>query len=321
MENPLISVIVPVYNVEKYVDACIESICRQSYTNLEILLIDDGSVDSSGQRCDIWAGKDKRIRVVHKTNGGLSDARNVGIGHASGELFSFVDSDDTISPDLITYLYHLLVTSGGEISICDPVHCYPNTQFRFSSEKNRKVFSNVEAIEEMLYQKSFLVSAWAKLFSRTLFDGIRFPEGKLFEDSAVMYRLFDRANLIAYGDAKLYGYMHRDNSITSKSFSTRDCDIIAISDEIVFYFEDRDEGLRKSARSYQAACLLRVYMNAPRDGKYETQVARCENYLNKNAKQILRDKKIRRKMKFALLMYLLARPLMPFVYKKVNRWS
>lgn len=143
----------------------------------------------------------------------------------------------------------------------------------------------------------------------------------LFEDSAVMYKIFDKAKIIVYGNAKLYGYMHREGSITTKKFSKRDCDILIICQQLTEYLSNRSEKLQKAARSYQTAAAFRIYMNAPRNGMFDSEIQNSEQLLKINCKLVMQDPCIRKKMKIALLMYMFARPIMPIVYKKINRWK
>lgn len=319
--SKIISIIVPVYNVEQYLKTCMESILNQTYQDIEVILVDDGATDSSGKMCDYYAAADKRVKVIHKENGGLSDARNKGISQASGEYIMFVDSDDIVSLDYVEYLWNMLEDTSADIAICDPVHCYPDKNCNFESETLRKVFKPEDAIVEMLYQRSFLVAAWGKLYKKEFFCDINFPYGMLFEDSAIMYKIFDKAKKIVYGNAKLYGYMHRDGSITTKKFSKRDCDILTICDQLTEYMSGRSVRLQNAARSYQASAAFRIYMNAPRNGMFEDEVKKSQQLLKVNRKFLMKDSYIRKKLKLALLLYTFARPLMPIIYKKINRWK
>ena len=317
----LVSIVVPVYNVMQYLDACMESILNQSYHRIEVILVDDGSTDGSGQKCDYYSRIDSRVIVLHKENGGLSDARNKGIALAKGDYIMFVDSDDIISLNIVDYLLGLCEQYSADISICDPVHCYITENINFEDEREITVFNAHDAIVEMLYQKSFLVAAWGKLFRRTYFDDVLFPYGMLFKDSAIMYKIFNKANVIVYGDAKLYGYMHREGSITTSKFSIRDCDIIKICQQITEDMSNESASLQAAAKSYYTAAAFRVYLNAPRNGKFEQEINECKKVLNKNGKNVIKDSNIRKKLKMALLLYLYARPFMPIVYKKINRWK
>ena len=319
--NKLISIIIPVYNVECYLGACMESVLNQTYKKIEVILVDDGATDNSGQMCDHYAEEDMRVRVIHKKNGGLADARNKGITHANGDYIMFIDSDDVVSQNFVEYLYSLIIENSSDIGICNPIHCYPGRKIKFEPENMKKIFKPEDAIVEMLYQKSFLVAAWGKIFKKEYFDDILFPYGMLFEDSAIMYKIFDKAEKIVYSDAKLYGYMHWNGSITTNDFSKRDCDILTICSQITDYMENKNERLWKAAMSYQTAAAFRIYMNAPRNGEFDLELRDCKMFLKENWKLVLQDPNIRYKMKIALLMFKYARPIMPIIYKKTNRWK
>lgn len=319
--DELISIVVPVYNVEQYLDTCMTSILGQSYCNLEIILVDDGSTDSSGKICDRYLMQDKRVKVIHKKNGGLSDARNKGISAASGMYILFVDSDDVISFDLVEYLYTLLKGACADIAICDPVHCNPDQEIVFEKKTEEKIFAPEEAIIEMLYQKSFLVSAWGKLFKKAIFKDISFPYGMLFEDSAIMYRVFENADKIVYGNARLYGYMHREGSITTKKFSDKDLDILKICDELNEYVSNRNEALKKAARAYCVNANLRILLTAEPYEEYKSIVKKSQQQVRKNWSKVFFDKNIRWKLRASLVLFLFGKLPMKFVHSRINRWK
>lgn len=210
MGSKLISVIVPVYNVERYLDKCIESICSQTFRNLEIILSDDGSTDSSGTICDCWAEKDSRIRVIHKKNGGLSDARNAGIEIATGTYFMFVDSDDTITPDTIERLYSALTEHSCEIAVCNMVRIYDDdtTEPFYAPVDTLTVWEDQQRFETLNQP-----SACNKLFLAKLFQDIRFPKGKFYEDTFVYHVLAHRASKIVLTGHDGYYYLSRRESI------------------------------------------------------------------------------------------------------------
>ena len=234
-KEPLISVVVPVYNVEKYLKRCLNSILVQTYSNLEILLIDDGSTDQSGQICDEFAKLDSRIRVLHKNNGGLSDARNVGIEAAKGEYVTFVDSDDYVDEDLIEYLYKMIEQTHTEMSVCiNRLYNEKTRKFQIGADDGKKEILTVhESIKRLLYRQNFFVSACAKLYKKDLFLNIRYPKGKLYEDTAVTYKLVLKAGRIAYGRSCKYTYCVRDNSITRSAFNPRQLDLVEAADSAV----------------------------------------------------------------------------------------
>ena len=223
----LISVIVPVYNVEKYIRRCLDSIVNQTYSNLEIILIDDGSKDASGKICDEYAKKDNRITVIHKKNGGLSSARNVGIENSNGKYITFIDSDDMIKENFISVLYDNLINFDSQISICGYKFVY-NNMVPFDVDKKKEkisVFSSEKALMKMLYQKQINNSAWGKLYLKSIFKDIRYPEGKIYEDIPVTYKTFLKSNRIVLTSAQCYFYTKREESISS-SFNEKTLDII-----------------------------------------------------------------------------------------------
>ena len=208
MDN-LISVIVPIYNVEKYLDRCIKSIINQSYTNLEIILVNDGSTDKCGEICDKWKEKDKRIKVIHKENGGLSDARNAGIEIAKGEYLSFIDSDDYVHKDFIKVLF-----------------------FNECIKYSRGILEKKESI---------YCVAWNKLYKKEIFKHIRYPKGKLHEDVAVINKILYYSNKIAITDLRLYFYYNNPNSIMRSTFSIKRLDVLdVIYDSYIFFLEKNE---------------------------------------------------------------------------------
>lgn len=205
-----ISVIVPVYNVERYLEKCIESVCCQTYGNLEIILCDDGSKDNSGRICDEWAQKDSRIRVIHKENGGLSDARNAGIQAATGNWFMFVDSDDTITSDTIERLYCAATENDCEIAVCNMVRIYDDGAIApfYNPVRELTVWSGQQRFETLKQP-----SACNKLFWADLFRDVRFPKGKYYEDTFIYHILAHRAEKIVLTGHDGYFYLCRRDSI------------------------------------------------------------------------------------------------------------
>lgn len=238
--NPLISVIVPVYKVEKYLHRCVESICNQSYTHLEILLVDDGSPDSCGAICDVFAGKDERIQVIHKENGGLSSARNIGIEHAHGDFLAFVDSDDFISRDFIKILYDALISSNSDIAQCKWEYVTGDTITREKEAGDCYVYSGYQMLENLyIPDGAYFVVAWNKLYRSSLFEHIRYPEGRIHEDEATTYKVFDLSGQAVFVDRFLYGYYQEGISITRNGFYEKRLDWLTAMEERIAYFKDR----------------------------------------------------------------------------------
>lgn len=213
-EEDLVSIVVPVYKVEAYIEKCLLSIINQTYCKLEIILVDDGSPDRCGSICDGYATNDPRIRVIHKLNGGLSDARNAGLEVFSGSFLSFVDGDDWISPDYVATLLFLAKSRNAEISACDFFSFY--TEKEEPPKRGERVleFSGADAVRQ--YQgplSTQMVITCAKLYERRLFDGIRFPVGRLHEDEFTTYKLLYRANRVVFTSRPLLWYRQRPDSI------------------------------------------------------------------------------------------------------------
>lgn len=217
MTDKIVSVIVPVYNVERYLEKCIKSICSQTYQYLEIILVDDGSTDCSGAICDAWAEKDSRIRVIHKENGGLSDARNAGIEIAAGSWFMFVDSDDFITPDTIERLYRAAAEHDCEMAVCNIVRIYDDgaTEPFYAPIRELTVLDGNQRFETLKQP-----SVCNKLFRADLFQDVRFPKGKFYEDTFVYHILAHRAGKIALTGHDGYYYLSRRGSILGQGAYT-----------------------------------------------------------------------------------------------------
>lgn len=231
MLNDLISVIIPVYNVQKYLSKCINSVINQTYTKLEIILVDDGSQDSSGCICDHYAELDNRIRVIHKTNGGAADARNYGIHAASGSYFVFIDSDDYVSPYMIEILYNALVNNDADLSVCGFKNVYENETENKNDNDNVSV--NVVSGEEVLKDRIFhdgnslyWIIVVNKLFKRSLFKGLSFRTGKIHEDEFILHELMLKCQKIACVDKVLYYYVQREGSVAHTFIPLRELDAV-----------------------------------------------------------------------------------------------
>ena len=221
-----ISVIVPVYNVEQYLERCIDSIINQTYTNLEIILVNDGSTDNSGKLCDELAKKDERIRVIHKENGGLSDARNRGIDEAESDLVGFIDSDDYIDSDMYEVLLKNLNNTDADLSMCALYDVYNNTPEAQVTNKETWELSSEQAIKMVMEAKILSVTAVNKLYRKSLFSDLKFEVGKIAEDAFIMIKLLDKCKKIVATNEKKYYYVHRENSITTQKFSTKFLNVI-----------------------------------------------------------------------------------------------
>ena len=318
---PTISVIIPVYKVENWLDACVASVVGQTYSNLEIILVDDGSPDRCGQMCDSWAEKDSRIRVIHKENGGLSSARNAGLDVADGDYILFVDSDDVLDSRICAHLYSCLSGQKAQIAICDAAHIFPGTEPDYTLSSQTRTLTPVAAIREMWYQRSFLPSAWAKLYHRNIFRDIRFTQGILYEDIDLMHLLFWEADTIVYTPSALYGYNHREDSITTKPFGIRDLDILAVADKLLRFAGKAEPSLVPAAQCYACVAAMRVALNAPKTPQLAEGHAQARALLAKYSRNVLKDRQIRKKTRYGLLLYRYCPGLMRLIYKRINRWK
>jgi len=300
----LISVIVPVYNVEPYLHRCVDSLLAQSYCDLEILLVDDGSPDTCGAICDGYAKEDNRVRVIHKANGGLSDARNAGIDAAHGMYLCCVDSDDFAAPGFVDYLHTLIIQNDCDMAICNYADYYDETgrQIPFRPVGSDFVLTPEEALTAILYEKEFNTSAWGKLYKISLFDGIRYPVGKLYEDLFTLYRQIDRCRAIAYGSEIQYYYLIRADSILHRSFHPGKMDMIEAAQQILEYVDEYHPALHAAACRrcvYSGATLLRqMVFTAPRDKRQERQT---RQFILRYGGTALCDKNTPRKDKLAVI--------------------
>lgn len=225
--NTLISVIVPIYNVEKYLARCVDSIVNQTYKNLEIILVDDGSPDRCPQMCDDYAKKDSRIKVVHKKNGGLSDARNAGIAVATGEYISFIDSDDYVSDDFFECLLNVMNKENSDIAECSVVKFYEVNRFdEFSDDLSVKTYDTQDAMSALIAENPFHQHVWNKLYKTELVKDIPYAVGKLNEDEFWTYQVFGRANKVSKLNKTMYYYFQRNSSIMGVGYNIRRLDAL-----------------------------------------------------------------------------------------------
>lgn len=285
----LISVIVPVYKVETYLNECIQSIVEQSYKDLQIILIDDGSPDNCPRMCEEWKNRDSRIEVIHKGNGGLSDARNKGLGKVQGKFLCFVDSDDIIGRYYIEAMYKAAVDNQVDLVGCD-IQCFWDGEIT-GSDKSPTLFdvqicSSEEALEDVIHGRGFRAVVWNKLFKTTLLQGENFKTGYYHEDEFFTYRILDKAGKMAYVNAVLYYYRQRPNSIMT-SFSEKHIDVLEAYLERLEFLEWKYPRLYKIDKlSFCRSCVYYYCM--------------ALKYKSKNIKQIKKRISIyRKKVRFS----------------------
>lgn len=259
----LISVIVPVYKVEPYLDRCVASIVAQTYKNLEIILVDDGSPDNCPQMCDAWAKKDDRIKVIHKQNGGLSDARNAGMAAATGELMGFVDSDDYISSDMYQLLYENMKTNDSDISACGVEIVWENdTSSRMLTMPGNCVLNAEEAMSAIIDESRLKQPVWYKLYKTELIRDILFPVGKYHEDVFWSYQVIGRAKRVSAFATPCYFYTQRGGSIMGESYSLKRLDGLEAKVGRLEYLKEHYPALENAAQiNLLFSCMYAMQMS------------------------------------------------------------
>lgn len=264
-----ISVIIPIYKVEKYLEKCVKSVLNQTYKNLEVILVDDGSPDNCGKICDMFAERDKRIFVIHKENGGISDARNVGLRKATGEYIAFVDSDDYIEPDMYEELLQHIKKDRSELAICN--FWYVDEMGTSIDERNNdlpirdEVISGDEALARLAEKKYwYYVTAWNKLYQKQLLEGIEFPKGKIREDEFVAHHVLYKCKRISCVKKPLYQYVQRKHSIMNSSFTAESLDVVDSFCNRVVFTCDKNTTIAEISLQNAANHLLKGYRELDR---------------------------------------------------------
>ncbi len=235
----LISVIIPVYNIEKYIAQCIESVQKQTYQNIEILVVNDGSPDRSAEIAEQYAINDKRIHIINKVNGGLSDARNIGIEQAKGKYIILVDGDDYVDSYMIEKMYNAMQESDSDLCICS-VNVVDENHQMLEEDRQATIQAGIYTKEQMLQKiitlpNWFYVVAWNKLYRREIFDKVKYPKGKVHEDEFVIHHIFENSSKIICIEDKLYYYVQREQSIMHNKFNIKHMDMVeAFLERIVF---------------------------------------------------------------------------------------
>lgn len=237
-KQPYVSIIVPVYHVEKYLDDCVESILQQTYSNFELILVDDGSDDNCPQKCDAWGEKDTRIKVIHKSNGGLSDARNAGIEIARGEYIAFVDADDFVHGHYIEELLNIIEEKNCDIAICNFQKFMDGSPVE--NKELKRTFRCLQPAECYRSTDAFYDVAWNKLYKRSVIGNIRFPYRKLHEDVYTTYKIIFSAKRIGTTSDELYYYRQRGDSIIGNQAGAPGIDIEEALWERIAFFSERD---------------------------------------------------------------------------------
>ncbi|TPF97425.1 glycosyl transferase family 2 [Bifidobacterium sp. UTCIF-39] len=281
--QPLISVIVPVYNVKPFLAKCIDSIIAQTYANMEVIIVDDGSTDGCAVICDNYAQRYAHISVIHKENGGLASARNAGIDVAKGDYLGFVDSDDFIEPFMYEKLMYSILKHSCDLAVCGINYVFDDgAVIPKANIEPEQVLDFPDAIREMNTFRLYDMGAWSKLYKKELFEDIRFPVGKLSEDFFIMYRIFERAQRIVYVPDACYNYFQRTNSITkSKKINS---DFLDAAYEQMVFLDNKYPELSVVGHVSYASAALTVYdsylknkVDCPKELKAKYKTIVCDN--------------------------------------------
>lgn len=290
-----ISVIVPVYKAEKYLDRCIESILAQTFTDFELILIDDGSPDDCPAMCDEWAKKDRRIKVLHQKNQGQAVARNNALDIAQGEYFAFVDSDDYIHPQMFEILMSNMDSANAKISVGCYINATDDNGFANNSNIKNEEYSTwngknflKHCIIDRIEKKSWVL--WDKIFHRSCFDNVRMPVGRINEDNAVVYKILYETDVVVDCDIPLYAYYLNPESTVNKAFSKKNLDWLLVLEEMICFFKEKDDELlyNKICKSYLYA-LAELYQKVKKNLD-EPEILR---ELKKKLKQQYRSEKVK----------------------------
>ena len=300
--KPLISIVVPVYNVEDYVDISVRSMLEQTYANIEVLLVNDGSTDSSGEHCKMWAERDARVRYISKENGGAASARNAALDVCKGELITFVDSDDSVDGNFIEVLYEAMQAENADISICGWKNETSLEDVSMDRVRGSVCYDKTEALNKLFYQEDYDTAMWAKLYRAELFEKIRFPEGNIYEDIAIIYKVFERANKVVYSDYRGYHYLLRETGTTLKQFSRKKMDLIDVADEMEDYVLKHCPEVSAAMKSKYVRANFHIYLQIPREDAYMQERTRIEGNINKYRGDVLKDRRTRKGTKAALLL-------------------
>lgn len=294
--SPLISVIIPVYNNAESLPDCLNSIINQTYQNLEIMVVNDGSTDYSSKEIDRFAKKDIRIKTILQKNRGLSAARNTGLKNASGKYVTFVDSDDMIEPNMIEKLLSALEKTNSDISVCSFKEHTANGKEKHFNKNNysQKVLNTEQALRAMLKEQGFMLSATMKLYPLNFFKNVSFPVGKLHEDVGTTYRLFLKAKQIVFIPDELYIYVHHKDSIISQTFNDHKFDLIILTDQMCNDIDGIFPNLKKvtNERRIRArfSILRQIPLHHPKTRSIINYLKSHQDYINNNPEATTADR-------------------------------
>lgn len=318
MDCPLVSVVFPIYNVEEWVEESLESVVRQTYKNIEVIIIDDGSTDDSALICREFAYNDSRIRIITQTNSGLSAARNAGIDSAKGDFLLFVDSDDVLQEQHIEVLVNALIDNNAEIAITTMV------PFRGVYQPQPvlprlDILTTESAIEEMFYQGVFDSCAQAKLAKKSLWEDVRFPVGYLHEDLPTTYKLFLKASKVVFVNSDTYGYRFNQSGINHAVTTDKKVETLELLDQAFDYFSLKNENLLPPCRCLRLSYCFHLLLNATESSISTSNRKLLYKRILCDRKAVLLDRKARKKTRLASLISYFGWNALFYVFKLVNK--
>lgn len=287
-----IGIVIPIYNVEQYLPRCLDSIISQSYKNLEVILVDDGSTDCSPSICDKYAKKDSRFIVYHKINGGVSDARNFGIKQLSTKYFTMIDPDDFVKSTYIENLLHIRDGYNCEIAVTSATKIIEGGIIKDNQHSDLHIttYGPEKALEILYYRKGINIYPHGKLYPKEFFETESFRTGEIFEDLSIMHRIFSQAKRIGVSQHSDYYYVQRPNSIINSKFNVKKMVQIPICEEIVSFVSDRYPNIIASAKSKYFVTSLNLYVEAAICNATQEQLAEIRKSVLKYNKEVSNDK-------------------------------
>lgn len=315
--NPKISIIVPVFNVEKFVGDCIESILSQSFIDFELILINDGSTDGSGDICDEYAKKDNRIQVIHKENGGQSSARNIGINVAKGHYIGFIDSDDWIHSDMYQILYNKAIEFDADIAACNIIqYNQDDSKYYFCNDSKEYLYDRNSAMSELYLNQRLTFSPCNKLYKIDLFKEIRFKEGFILEDIDFSYRIIHQCKRIFYIGEAFYNYRYNDKSTMRKTFSKKRLDEYEVRKNLYGFYLENYPSCADEVYAEWFLTGLMLYVNI--DKYYNNEKNQYQYLIDKNRKilkSLVFNKTYNKKKKLLLALAMVSPKLLVKFYR------
>ncbi len=309
-----VSVIIPVYNTAEYLPKCLNSVTHQTYQNLEIIAINDGSTDNSKAILENYTQKNPRLKIITQKNQGLSAARNAGLKIASGDFVTFVDSDDLIESKMIEKMLDALKKSNADVAVCSFKEVFPNKTTKNFNHHHypQKVFSTESALKAMLKEEGFMVSATMKLFPRHFFDHIKFPIEKLHEDVGTTYKLIQKAQKIVFIPDEFYLYIHHQDSIINQTFDDRKFDLIELTDKMCDDIDRHFPNLRNTTNERRMRARFSLLRQIP---KNHPRAKELTSYLKEHQVFITKNSEAEKIDKIALKLALTSPNLLKLAYK------